>query len=527
MENPNAHLWDVTLKENLHMDHGFTFQHFTLLDYWGGRARQKGLPENDQAYEILHDAYEATARWAQLLQEQYFPQGRRKILQRPTDQSNKFKPYTWARIYPTLNSPQQLAYTVGIDAVGEFCVKIDTVNAPSKLRAKYEAVRGPNYQDSAISAVISPDTGLAMSLEDLVDWSAQQISQFGMTYSEVAYKLELVSPALQLVTDQQRTKTCFEQWLACLVDGAEQLDSMWWQRDRNVFFRHALEGDRIEVELGLDPHGRNWAVQINEPRVAGSNNPTASIAVDQTGARFLLRQGRLQPNARRAVVVKGNEFVRMTGLRPVEIDGTLGRREWFLVAALDEPAGAIRRKTADFVERCWAVYIPEGAATGKPFPSSFGDQTSKEEKGGSYVVPAKQAIDEKLVTRRHGDVWRALTSLLSTHGLNNYWKGRTDGGFEIDLEVIPPKRAPLLIEIKTGTATSDIYTGLGQLLLYRRLFPHLTDHHPVLLVPEGIRPQMRDAILACGVFPHTYQLDASDADAVEFSADFLAICGVP
>ncbi|WP_028740429.1 hypothetical protein [Rhizobium leguminosarum] len=510
------------------MNHGFAPEHFALLAQWGGQPRQKGNLENDRANETLRDAYKATEGWAQLLQQRYFPQGRSKILRRPADQSNKFKRYTWARIYPTPSSPEQLAYTVGIDAVGEFCVKIDTINASGNLRKHYEALRGPNYQDSTISAVIAPETGLAMSLENLVDWSAQQIAQFGMSYSEVAYKLELVSPALQLVTDQQRTKTCFEQWLACLVDGAEQFDSMLWQRDRNVFFRHALEGDRIEVELGLDPHGRNWAVQINEPRVAGSNNPTASIAVDQTGARFLLRQGRLQPNARRAVVVKGNEFVRMTGLRPVEIDGTLGRRrEWFLVAALDEPAGAIRRKTADFVERCWAVYIPEGAATGKPFPSSFGDQTSKEEKGGSYVVPAKQAIDEKLVIRRHGDVWRALTSLLSTHGLNNYWKGRTDGGFEIDLEVIPPKRAPLLIEIKTSTATSDIYTGLGQLLLYRRLFPHLTDHHPVLLVPEGIRPQMRDAILACGVFPHTYQLDASDADAVEFSADFLAICGVP
>ncbi len=509
------------------MDHGFTPQHFALLAQWGGQLRQKGDTENDGANEILREAYKATERWAQLLQERYFPGGWWNILKRPTDQSYKFKRYTWARIYPTLNSPEQLAYTVGIDAVGEFCVKIDTVNASTTLRRKYEALRGPIYQDSAIAAVIAPDTGLAMSLESLVDWSAQQIAQFGMSYSDVAYKLELTPPVLQLVTDQQLTKSCFEQWVTCLVQGAEQLDAMSWLRDRNVFFkRHTLTKDRIGLELGLDPRGRNWAVQINEPTIAGNINPTAAIAVDQTGARFLLRQGSLQRNARRAVEVKGNEFVRMTGLSPVEIDAPPGNsRQWFLVAALDEPASAIQRRTAAFVERCWAVYIPEGSAKGKTFPIPSSNKATSIELGGGYTIPAKPAIDEKMVIRRHGEVWLALTSILSVHGIN-YWKGRIAGGFEIDLEITAPNKAPLLIEIKSSATINDIYTGLGQLQLYRRLFPHLEHHRAVLLLPARLRPEIRNAIATCGVSLYSYEVDEDDANEVNFSADFLAICGV-
>lgn len=505
------------------MDHGFRSVHFQLLANFGGQPRDKNELENNQAYEVLKDAFNATARWAERLQKLHFPAGYWKILRRPTFQSNNFKRYTWAQIYPTRTSPKELAFTVGIDAVGEFCVKIDTVHVDGELRKRYEKARGPSYQTSAFASIISPATGLAMTLEQLVEWSADQIAQFGMDYFQVASQLGLISPSLKLVSDTQLSKDSFEQWVARLVEGSEQQGSVRWLFTEGIFYnQHNSDGAQIGVELGLDPSGRTWAVQINEPAITGGFNSPSAIAVDEAGARYLLRQGRLHANARRATLVHGDDFARMTGLRPVTVDGVPGeKRDWYVVAALDEPAQAIRRRTALFVERCWAVFVPRGA-TGISFP--FNPSASKAEIGGSYSIPAKDPLDEKLVLRRHGEVWLALTSILSARNIE-YWKGMVSG-FEIDLEIKIPGN-PLLIEIKTSVTTSDIYTALGQLQIYRRLFPHLVDHHPVLLIPDGLRADLVEAIEGCGVSVHTYSLEYIEGNvSIDFSSSLQALCSL-
>jgi hypothetical protein len=120
------------------MEHGFTREHFDLLAEWDGVAREAGDADQDQAYTTLVDAYEATARWAYAVQERLFSDGFVRKLSKPTDQGQKFKPYTWSRIFPRKTAPTNLAYTVGIDAVGEFCVKIDTVNQGGAPRRRYE-----------------------------------------------------------------------------------------------------------------------------------------------------------------------------------------------------------------------------------------------------------------------------------------------------------------------------------------------------------------------------------------------------
>lgn len=510
--------------ENLTMDHGFQDLHFRLLASFGGKPRNKSEPENNRAYDVLKQAFNATGRWAERLQKLHFPAGYWEILRRPTFQSNNFKRYTWAQIYPTLNSPKELAFTVGIDAVGEFCVKIDTVHVNGELRKQYEKARGPSYQTSAFASVVSPATGLAMTLEQLVEWSAEQIAQFGTGYFELASQLGLISPSLQLVSDPQLSKTSFARWLGHLVEGSEERGSTRWLCNEGVFFnQHSSGAHKVGVELGLDPTGKAWAVQINEPEITGGVNSLSAIAVDQSGARYLLRQGRLQANTRRAVPVNGEDFARMTGLEPATVEGIPGeKRDWYIVAVLDEPAQAIRRKTAIFVERCWAVLVPQGTTIGPSFP--FNAAGSKVEIGGSYFIPPKDPFGEKQVFRSHGEVWLALTSMLAANDIE-YWKG-TVSGFEIDLEV---KKAgsPLLIEIKTSVAASDIYTAVGQLQVYRRLFPHLVDHHQVVLIPEGLRADLIKALEECGVSVHTYRLNSIEGSAsVKFSSGLQTLCGL-
>src|SRR5690349_18094249 len=105
----------------------FTSDHFKLLNKWKGQKRDESNPEQKRAYDELKQAYEVTEAWAKQLQKKYFPLGRVEIRKRPTNQANNFAAYTWAKIYPSTDAPEALAYTVGIGAEDGFVVKIDTV----------------------------------------------------------------------------------------------------------------------------------------------------------------------------------------------------------------------------------------------------------------------------------------------------------------------------------------------------------------------------------------------------------------
>lgn len=171
------------------MDHGIHAEHFTLLRALDGAARVKGDPVQDAAYRSLVAAYEATARWARAVRERLFPGGHVKKLSKPTNMAGNFKPYTWVRIYPRKDAPSTLAYTVGIDAAGEFCVKIDTVNSTgTEARRRYDELRNHDNHGSPFAEIIGVEEGLAMSFEQLVDWSIDAIGAFEPGYDELAYR---------------------------------------------------------------------------------------------------------------------------------------------------------------------------------------------------------------------------------------------------------------------------------------------------------------------------------------------------
>lgn len=169
----------------------FTHEHFELLNKWMGQKRDDSNAEQNHAYEELKNAYELTEAWAQGVKEKLFPGGVVKVRKRPTSQANSFVKYNWARIYPSTDSPEQLAYTVGIDAEVGFVVKIDSVQADPALRTRYEAVRGPYSGDSPIVSILPEDAGLTKSLEELVAWSVDSIRNFKLSYDEVVAELNL------------------------------------------------------------------------------------------------------------------------------------------------------------------------------------------------------------------------------------------------------------------------------------------------------------------------------------------------
>ncbi|HIF9188618.1 TPA: McrB family protein [Photobacterium damselae] len=165
----------------------FTQRHIDLIKKWHGRKRDKNNVEQQNDYPELKEAYKIVEDWANAIKESLFPEGKVKLRKSPVNQGGHFFSYLWAKIYPTQNSPEHLAYTVHI-STDEFAVKIDTVNAPKTLVEKYESIRG-NYHQSPIVKCLSHEETLAMTFEQLVQWSNDAIKSFGLSYDQVSEEI--------------------------------------------------------------------------------------------------------------------------------------------------------------------------------------------------------------------------------------------------------------------------------------------------------------------------------------------------
>lgn len=347
------------------MDHGFRAEHFSLLGALDGVARASGDPAQDKDYETLVEAYEATARWARAVQERLFSNGFIRKLSRPTDMAQKFKPYTWVRIYPRKSAPKELAYTVGIDSDREFCIKIDTVQINgTETRRHYDELRQHDNHLSPFAKIIPAEEGLAMSFEELVNWACDQFGTFEPGYDALALELGLIAPQMRLITEQEDSRKAFERWYEALGVGSTG-DGIRNIPGHNVWLhaKDSLAG--IDSKLGLDASGREWSVEINAPPVAGDHNRLSAIARDASGGLHLLRQGWLR-GRRPARDVREQEFAEKTGLAPIPVaaTGKAAARSWFLVASLDDPPERIRRTTALFVEHCDKVRTAPVASHG-------------------------------------------------------------------------------------------------------------------------------------------------------------------
>jgi 5-methylcytosine-specific restriction protein B len=165
----------------------FTKQHFDLLAMWQGKKSEPGNAEQDAIKAELKEAYELIERWAYGVEKACFPNGVVKLRKSPINQGGKFFPYLWAKIYPAKDSPEGLAYTVHIREKG-FVVKIDTVGAKPKIRQAYEALIGDD-NNSPIVRILPIEAGLQLDLAQLITWSCEQISTFGLSYQEVVDNL--------------------------------------------------------------------------------------------------------------------------------------------------------------------------------------------------------------------------------------------------------------------------------------------------------------------------------------------------
>lgn len=167
----------------------FLKDHFDLLKSVDGIKKDK---DHLDEYNKLKEPGVLTQQWGQLLAEKISDEAETSFRNRPTNQGNIFKSYTWIKIYPSYNAPKELAYTVGIDAIAGFVTKIDTINQDgTELRKKYEKIRGEFDGESPIISTLSIEEGIHKTVEELAEWSYQSIKNFKYTYDEVCQMLDL------------------------------------------------------------------------------------------------------------------------------------------------------------------------------------------------------------------------------------------------------------------------------------------------------------------------------------------------
>lgn len=261
--------------------HSFTSHQFALLSEWQGRKYERDSSTHQRVYQELKAAYDLTKQWADGVRAALFPEGSVTCRRRPTNQGQNFERYNWARIYPTRNAPQQLAYTVGIDANGYFVVKLDTVhlNDTDPVRKKYAELRGNYDSSSPIVAMMPAAEGIEKPLSEIIGWSVKEIGNFSPGYDVLANELGLTAISDDEIFRHFDGKAAFKSaratWSAeetvlfCrLARLIHEHDLDWWHIDRDV-----------EVRFGRKELGRENATGVLGT-VQGRTTRTLSIRHD-------------------------------------------------------------------------------------------------------------------------------------------------------------------------------------------------------------------------------------------------------
>jgi hypothetical protein len=226
-----------------------------------------------------------------------------------------------------------------------------------------------------------------------------------------------------------------------------------------------------------------------------------------------------------SVRIESNVFEERTGLGPadVTINGAPAKRSWFIVTALNRPAEEICQSTAIFVERCGLARNVTAASIAKQDDELLTQLFGKPEQGGR--MSGHPYINSNQRHRVQGEVSHRLRLLLEADN-RDLVKPRHARGYEVDGE-IETSTGRLLLEIKTGTTASDVYAGIGQLIVYPKLLPQLANHRRILLLPGAPSSALCKAISECRVELHSYevQIEGENVD-VSFSKAFLQLCGL-
>ncbi|MGO4569979.1 hypothetical protein AB4Z52_34350 [Rhizobium sp. 2YAF20] len=321
-------------------------------------------------------------------------------------------------------------------------------------------------------------------------------------------------PQIELLTAKDKPEQYFQQWIKDLRGNGAAFQNeiyVFPEYGLKMQTRPSTETTLARVAFGEGVQPADWTVEFNLPLTAPNDNVTTAVGKDQKGRQWLLKQGRLQRKSDQEPEVSPEQFAYISALPPARVLDT--RRDWYTVACLSAPPSQIYQRTMEFVKLCAFVRRSTGSAKITRPETRDG----RPENGDNYFLPFIQR-DPREVRRKQGLVWLALARRLSDHGIDLRKLGRA--AYEVDAIVDVPSQS-FLIEIKTTVQAADIYAGVGQLFLYRKIIPEIERHTPILLLPEGAGSIILDALKELPIAVHSYVLDDGINNAVTFSGAFI------
>lgn len=252
----------------------------------------------------------------------------------------------------------------------------------------------------------------------------------------------------------------------------------------------------INFLLEGDPTASTWMqidVQVNFPAGTYNRRMAGAFVTDENGDVMVAHRGKLTKG--KAGLPKAKVF-REFASRTVEADDEDLTSKVILISALDDPELADR--LWEFAVEAREVATRIGAETEEDHDNdaATGDRTGRPP-AGKPSSPAKnpmlrlrdyfdeyagagnskgQSGGKRIV--EHGDVVKALEVLLRANG-------RSQKAQAIDLAIVAAQVD--LYEVKTSVRTTDVYTGVGQLLIHGECIRELLDlpvrRHLVLPAP--------------------------------------------
>jgi hypothetical protein len=183
---PEDHTYNTT-----NMDY-FNEEDFDLLSQYAGTTKEENNKEHQSAYNRLRSTYDKVGNWGELIKDNFFNEGRVKIVRKPTNQGNVFEHYQWVKVYPDSEAPKKLAYTLVLEKDG-LAIKIDTVGLDdhSAMRKKYLEYRGQD-DSSPIVKQLPKDEALKMGWNELMDYTTEIITVMQPHYQELCQRLGFV-----------------------------------------------------------------------------------------------------------------------------------------------------------------------------------------------------------------------------------------------------------------------------------------------------------------------------------------------
>jgi hypothetical protein len=281
--------------------------------------------------------------------------------------------------------------------------------------------------------------------------------------------------------------------------GNRRDETVWWNPAAGIWsFANDELANRHWICFGVthpDEHASpSITVEINIPKDVPSRSIAGALG-KQGGDYFLTHSGRIGGGKKGVSKKAFLEFYEGERREIMWADGQSTER--LVIGRIASPSFVNRLGAfVHAVDRFKRTFSEPAAGASLPEPDRLFFRPEFE---GTRTYKTREL---RQMTRNHGAVVRALNQLLDGELVGNTQ--------HLDLfGWIGPHRKPFVFEVKTSTTTTDVYTGVGQLLIHAANWAeHATK---ILVLPELPGPALARALHELNIHVLTFKLRAGHA----------------